>query len=379
MTNSVRELSADDIVINLTTTPRKFQDVTELPANSPTDHMVEVDWNAESGWGTAEIKPYAPLAMDPASSVLHYATTCFEGLKAYRSKDGKSVRLFRPWDNMARLNDSMARVDLPEINQEAALEILKKYVEVEQRFVPAGGFLYLRPFAMATTASLGLRSATEAKLLIIASTLPSLSLKPLKLYCSQPGTIRAWPGGFGYAKLGANYGPTLQANKEAVSKGYHQVLWLDGEKGTVTEAGGSNFFAVLKNAETGRTEIVTCPLSTGVILPGVTRRSVLELLNNKFGGEVDVVEKEFTINDLEKASDESRLLEAFAVGTAYFVSPVEEILAPNGKSLAVPIGDEKSSGSFYGKYAGYTRDYLGGIMWGDDTTNKWYCGIKTYE
>ncbi|ANB14595.1 branched-chain-amino-acid transaminase BAT1 [Sugiyamaella lignohabitans] len=359
MTVTYSELSAKGLVIEKHPNPTQFENHSDLPSSRATDYLLEVTWTIDQGWGTPSLHPYGPLSLDPASSVLHYATTCFEGMKAYRSFDGKKVTLFRPLDNINRLNDSCARASLPQLEPNAALALLEKFVEMEARFIAPGSFIYLRPMVMGTNAHLGLTTPTEAKFLIMASMMPKLNAAPLKLCSSPPDQIRAWKGGFGYAKLGANYGPTLKANNEAIKNGFSQVLWLMGEEGIVTEAGGANFFAVIKNEKTGKDEIMTCPLTTGVILPGVTRRSVLELLRNKYTSEgVEVNEKEFTISDIEKASDEGRLVEAFAVGTAYFIAPVQTIRTPAGKDISVPMSIGTS-----GDYAHYIKETLSQIMW----------------
>lgn len=205
-----------------------------------------------------------------------------------------------------------------------------------------GKYLYLRPTLIANGTSLGVQIPKEALLFIIAvpwpdpftaptSTTPSenttiTAKKPtnaLKLLASTPDTIRAWPGGFGYAKLGANYGPSLQAHGQAKAIGFDQVLWLFGSERIVTEAGASNFFVVWRNRESGKLELVTPALENQLILPGVTRRSVLELARERLtsgttGGleAVEVVERQFGIDEVEKASKEGRIVEAFVSGTA---------------------------------------------------------------
>ena len=366
-----RELSADNVVIELNVNPTQFDDLSELPPNHNTDHILEADWDIETGWSAPYLHGFRPMLLDPTSSFLHYATTCFEGMKAYKSADGKKITLFRPRDNIDRLNDSTERASLPFLEPEAALKLLDLFVQTDSRFIAPGGYIYLRPMVMGTDGGLGLKSPSRAKFMIMASLMPPLNRSPLKLYCSPPDCIRAWPGGFGYAKLGANYGPTLAANREAVKNGYSQVLWLFGENGVVTEAGGANFFAVIKNEE-GRTQILTCPLTTGLILPGVTRRSVLELLTEKFSDEIDVIEREFTISEIAQAAEQNRLVEAFAVGTAYFVSSVDRIRTPEGVDFSVPLVEEDG---LCGKYAKYARDALSAIMWGK-VQHKWAHIVK---
>uniref|UniRef100_A0A060TG73 Branched-chain-amino-acid aminotransferase n=1 Tax=Blastobotrys adeninivorans TaxID=409370 RepID=A0A060TG73_BLAAD len=347
--------SAANAVIEPAKTRLQFEVPTDLPPNHPTDHIVEVDYDSTTGWSTPHIHQYRAFQMDPSCMVLHYAVTCFEGMKAYRSRDGKLVRMFRPYDNMRRLNDSADRLCLPRVDVDEAVKLLEMFLKLDERFIMPGHYIYMRPLLMGTDNTVGIKTPSKAKFVIMATMFPPMNKDPLKLYCSSPDTARAWPGGFGYAKLGANYGPTLLANREAVSQGYNQVLWLLGEKGLVTEAGASNFFVVMKNKE-GRTEILTCPLSTGVILPGVTRRSVLELLRDGVSDEADVIEREFTIGEIEEAVEENRIVEAFSVGTAYFVAPVQTIRTSAGKDLTIPVD---------GKYAAYAKSKLSDIMWGE--------------
>ena len=191
--------------------------------------------------------------------------------------------------------------------------------------------MYLRPTLIATEAQLGISLPKEALLFIIAVPWPDAvkakqaegkPLPGLKLLASGEDTVRAWPGGFGYAKLGANYGPSLAAHGKAMALGFHQVLWLYGSDRQVTEAGASNFFVVWENKETGKRELVTAPLENQLILPGVTRRSVLELVRLRLSQSVgdlaplEVVERSFTIGEIQEAWKEGRIVEAFVSGTA---------------------------------------------------------------
>lgn len=200
-----------------------------------------------------------------------------------------------------------------------------------------GSFLYIRPTVIGNGPHLGVQVPKEALLFIIAVPWPDFTKmkkegqteapKGLKLFASSPDTIRAWPGGFGYAKLGANYGPSLQAHGKAQAMGFDQILWLFGEDRQVTEAGASNFFIIWHNGDTGRLELVTAPLENQLILPGVTRRSVLELarerLSEQFAGKLaplQVVERTLTIGEIEKAANEGRIVESFVSGTAVSLS-----------------------------------------------------------
>ncbi|KAK5004118.1 hypothetical protein LTR16_007675, partial [Cryomyces antarcticus] len=192
----------------------------------------------------------------------------------------------------------------------------------------------------------------------------------LRLLASNDDTVRAWPGGFGFAKVGANYGPSLVAQGEARARGYDQILWLFGDDCDVTEAGASNFFVVWKTHD-GTMQLVTAPLDGGIILDGVTRRSVLELARTRLTGSVEglapleTVERKFTMAEVVLAADEGRLVEAFAAGTAFFIAPVAEIHF-RGKDLNVPMGADGKSGS----YAKCLKGWLQGIMYGRET-HEW--------
>ena len=327
--------------------------------------MLTVTWSAKSGWATPEIKPYGPFQLMPTASVLHYATECFEGMKAYRGHDGK-LRLFRPERNCARMLKSATRIALPAFDPKELQKLIERFVAIEgPRWIPdgengeRGQFLYLRPTMIGTAPAIGVQTPQEAMLFIIAVMFPPLDepekapkpmpsgsgmtdkkaeVKPrvgMRLCASQHDTIRAWPGGFGNAKVGANYGPSLLATGEAKNRGYDQILWLFGEEGYVTEAGAANFF-VLWKTKAGQLQLVTAPLGDGVILEGVTRRSVIDIVKEKLEGEVEVVERKYTMSEVVEAAEEGRLLEAFGSGTAYFIAPVQEIHF-RGKDIELPL------------------------------------------
>lgn len=339
---------AKDLIITNSTSPRDFAHPSDLPANSSSDHMVEIDWTAEKGWTTPEIKPYSPLTLDPTASCLHYATQCFEGMKLFRSTDGKSLRLLRPELNIERLKTSCERGALPTFDVNELVEIIKKFAAVDGRYVAPGKFVYLRPYVIGTNPGLGVKIPSSAKLGVVMTMMPVWSTRPLKLATSKEDEVRAWPGGFGSSKLGANYGPTIVKSTLAAQKGYDQVLWLFGDNRVVTEAGACNFFIVWDSVSDADTiEILTCSLDKGLILPGINRRNALEYLRAKEaagerinGKKIHVVEREFTISELAQASKDGRLRESFAIGTALFVTPVGEILLPGDETLEIPVSDE---------------------------------------
>lgn len=285
-----------------------------------TDHMVTVTWNHTTGWGTPELRPYGPISLMPTASVLHYATECFEGLKAYRGHDGK-LRLFRPDLNAKRMLMSTLRISLPGFDPAELEKLILALMSVDgAKWLPAsrpGSYLYLRPAVIGTQPQLGVQAPKEALLFITASFMPRMDAPAggMKLHTNPEDMIRAWVGGFGYAKVGANYGPSLLATNEARERGFGQILWLYGPEGYCTEAGASNFFVVWRTKE-GKLQLVTAPLDDKLILDGVTRRSVVQLAKERLSEELEVVERKYTIDEVVEADKEGRLVEAFAAGTA---------------------------------------------------------------
>ncbi|KAF3058130.1 Branched-chain-amino-acid aminotransferase, mitochondrial [Daldinia childiae] len=365
---NVQELNASNITYTFTKEPR---DVPAPGVNSIndsticTDHMVTVAWSAKSGWETPELKPYGPLSLMPTASVLHYATECFEGLKAYRGFDGK-LRLFRPDCNATRFLMSSVRISLPSFPPAEVEKLLLALMSVDgPKWLPRdrpGSFIYLRPTLIGTQSQLGVQAPSEALLYIISSYMPVLDSPAggLKLHTSPDDMVRAWVGGFGYAKVGANYGPSLLATKEARARGFGQILWLYGSEGYCTEAGASNFFVLWKTKE-GKTQLVTAPLDDRLILDGVTRRSVLQLARERFGDEIEIVERRYTIKEVLEASTEGRLLESFAAGTAFFVCPIS-LIHHRGQDIQIPMGKAGEGGLYTLKLKGWLKD----IMYGNE-------------
>lgn len=350
--------------------------------------MITCQWTSTIGWDAPSLVPYGPLSLMPTASVLQYATTCFEGMKFYRGFDGK-LRLFRPDRNCARMLLSSTRISLPGFPPLELEKLIKTLVSIDgPKWLPKsrpGSFMYLRPTMIANSYCLGVQKPKEALLYIIACCFPSFddpygSLGPapststsngvpaqpgLKLLASREDTVRAWPGGFGFAKVGANYGPSLLAQDEARARGYDQILWLLGENSEVTEAGASNFFVMWRNKQ-GRVELMTAPLEDKVILDGVTRRSVLDLVKTRLNTSdfqlepVEITERKYTMAELLTAYAEGRLLEAFAAGTAFFISPVSTIHF-RGIDLEIPM---KENGGTTGPYSRLLKTWLKDIMYG---------------
>ena len=340
-----------EITIQRTTAPKQKPDENHLIfGHEFTDHMFMMDWDKENGWHDAKIVPYGPLLLSPASNCLHYSQETFEGLKAYRTADG-SIQLFRPEENFKRLNNSNDRLSMPRIDVDFALEALKTLVELDKDWVPYGDgrSLYIRPFMIATEPNLGAHSSTEYKFLIILSPVGAYyasGLNPVNIYV-ETNYVRAVKGGTGFAKTGGNYAASMKAQDEAASVGFSQVLWLDGvERKYIEEVGAMNVFFVIDG------EVVT-PSLQGSILPGITRKSVIEIL--KHWG-VPVSERRLSVDELVKAYDEGRFTEMFGSGTAAVISPVG-LLRYGDKDMVL-------SGGKIGELSQKLYDELTGIQWG---------------
>jgi len=287
-----------------------------------TDHMLSIDWDEKNGWHAPKIEPFKNFSMHPGAKVLHYAQELFEGMKAYRGVDGK-IRMFRPMHNMARMNLTASRCCLPAFDGMEVLNCIRELVQIDSEWVPhdSSSSLYIRPTMIGTEATLGVAPASEAKLFVILCPVGpyySTGFKPVNLL-ADPSYVRAWPGGCGFTKMGSNYAPTLWTQKVAEANNCHQCLWLFGEDHEITEVGAMNLFIFLKN-EQGENELVTPPLSSGIILPGVTRRSIVEMCSGWDG--LKVSERKITMGEVMQANADGRLIEMFGSGTAAVVSPV---------------------------------------------------------
>ena len=335
--------------------------------------MLSIEWTASSGWLTPRITPYQNLSLDPATCVFHYAFACFEGMKAYKNSEGQ-VRLFRPDKNMARMNRSSARIALPNFSPTAMIELISKFCDMEERFVPGarGYSLYLRPTMIGTQRTLGIGPPGSALFFMIASPVGPyypIGFKAVSLEATDYA-VRAWPGGVGNMKLGANYAPCIIPQLQAAKRGFHQNLWLFGEEEYVTEVGTMNFFAAIRDKTTGKSTLMTAPLD-GTILEGVIRDSVLDLARERLVPEGwDVKEQKFTMQDLASAADEGRLIEAFGTGTAAVVSPVRRI---SWRGRLVECGLKE--GEEAGEVTKRMKAWIEGIQYGDED-HPWSLKIK---
>ncbi len=288
-----------------------------------TDHMVKIDWTDAGGWAPGQVLPYGPLALDPATSSLHYGQLIFEGLKAYHQPDG-SIATFRPDANAARFARSAERLAMAQLPAELFVESLHALTEVDHAWVPQGAdaSLYFRPFMISTEIGLGVRPANAYSYLLIASPAGPYfprGVQPVSVWLSTEYT-RAAPGGTGEAKCAGNYAASLVAQAQAAAKGCDQVVWLDArEHRFIEEMGGMNLYFVYGSGPTAR--IVTPKLS-GTLLPGITRDSLLTL-----AGDLGYTSQEAVISteDWRLGNESGELTEVFACGTAAVITPVGEV------------------------------------------------------
>ena len=339
------------LTITKTDTPKTMPPESELGFGKFfTDHMLVVEWEAGKGWYDAKIVPFGRISLHPASTVLHYGAEIFEGLKAYRREDG-GVQLFRPMENVKRMNRSAERMSLPTMDENEMLSLIEAFVKLEERFVPKsfGTSLYLRPYMFGNDECLGVHAVHRATFMIIAS--PSGSyykegINPVGIMIENED-VRTVRGGTGYAKCGGNYAASTRAGERAAKKGYSQVLWLDGvERKYIEEVGAMNVMFKIGG------KIIT-PKLTGSILPGITRMSCIEVLK---GEGYEVEERLFSLEELVSALEDGTLEEAWGTGTAAVVSPIGKLA----------IGDKEYvvGGGKIGEVTAKLYDTLTGIQWG---------------
>lgn len=299
-----------------------------------TDHMVSAIWSQGRGWHDAQVMPYGPIAMDPASAVLHYAQEIFEGLKGYRHADG-SIWSFRPEANAKRFNRSAARLAMPDLPEDLFLDAIRALVKIDAAWVPGGGenSLYLRPFMFATEAFLGVRPANEYRFLLIASPVGAYfsgGVKPVKIWLSA-NYARAAFGGTGAAKCGGNYAAGLLAQMEATAHGCDQVCFVDAtEHKWIEELGGMNLYFVCEDGT-----LVTPP-TRGTILEGITRGSLLQLAAEQG---LKPVERPISVDEWREGVASGAITEVFACGTAAVITPVGKLLWEGGSVGNEQVGE----------------------------------------
>lgn len=354
-----------NIRIERTKTPK------ELPAKDDplkfgtifTDHMYIMNYETGKGWHDPRVIPYQPLSLDPSAMVFHYGQEMFEGLKAYKTEDGRTL-LFRPDKNIERANRTNRRICIPEIPEEDFLEAIKTLVKVDEAWIPTkpGTSLYIRPFVIATDPFLGVRPADTYMFIIILSPVGAYypeGLNPVKIWIEDE-YVRAVKGGIGEAKTGGNYVASLKSQVKAHDAGYSQVLWLDGvHRKYIEEVGAMNIFFKINGT-------VVTPMLNGSILPGVTRDSVIQLCK-EWG--VPVEEKRISIDEIYEAYQNGTLEEVFGTGTAAVISPVGEL---RWEEHIMPVQD-----GGIGELSQKIYDTITGIQLGKiDDVHNWTVEVK---
>ncbi len=314
------------------------------------DHMFVMNYDTEKGWHNGRIVPYGPFELDPSAMVLHYAQEVFEGMKAYRTPDG-GVQLFRPMENALRLQSSCERLCIPAIDPQTVVDAITQLVKVEADWVPSepDTSLYIRPFVIATDPALGVHASHTYIFAVICCPVGAYykeGINPVRIYVEDED-VRAVRGGTGYTKCGGNYAASIRAGERAEEKGYAQVLWLDGvERKYIEEVGSMNVMFQVDGT-------VITPKLTGSVLPGITRKSCIELIKS-WG--IPVEERLITAQELFDAAEAGKLDEAWGTGTAAVVSPIGE-MGWEGKHITV-------SGGKIGTLTQKLYDTLTGIQWG---------------
>lgn len=341
-----------NIRIEKTTAPKAKPDMSKVSFGTTfSDHMFLMDYSDAKGWYDPRIVPYGPLSIDPSAAVLNYAMEVFEGLKAYRTADNK-IQLFRPDCNIERMNNSAERLSLPKIDPDDALQAIKALVELDKDWVPSGEgeSLYIRPILFSVEPDVSLHCTERCMFVVICSPVAcyyKTGLKPVSI-AIETEDARTVRGGTGFAKCGGNYAAAQRAGMRAEAQGISQVLWLDGASKTYIEEVGSMNVMFKINGE-----VVTPTLETGTVLPGVTRRSIIQLLKDR--GQ-SVTERLFSVQEFVEAVEAGAIEEAWGCGTAAVVSPIGKLIY-NGKEYT--IGD----GSI-GTLTQSLYDELTGIQWG---------------
>ncbi|HEY1915276.1 MAG TPA: branched-chain amino acid aminotransferase [Streptosporangiaceae bacterium] len=359
MTSSAQPDITFDIRPNLQPVPQaEREQVLAAPGFGQvfTDHMITIPWTAEKGWHDARLEPYGPLSLDPSTAVFHYAQELFEGLKAYRQREG-SIVVFRPYANAARLNGSARRLAMPQLPEETFVRALELLVAQDRAWVPAinDHSLYLRPFMIATQPGIGIsRPSQSYQFMVIASPAgPYFSggIKPVSVWLSE-GYTRAAPGGTGETKCGGNYAAGFLGQLDALDHGCDQVVWLDSaEHRWVEEMGGMNMFFVYGSGPEAR---IMTPSLGGTILAGITRDALLKL-----GPDLGIPAEEgrISVDQWRAGCASGEITEVFACGTAATVTPVGAVKSAHGDWT---IGNGEP-----GPVTMALRDELLGIQFGD--------------
>ena len=288
-------------------------DFDNLPFGSVfSDHMLECDFK-NGAWQTPVIKPYSPITLDPSAKIFHYGQSIFEGMKAYKDADGKTM-LFRPLDNCKRLNKSAERLVIPSIPENIFMEGLTKLLEIDNNWIPTneGSSLYIRPFMFASGNGFHASPADAYKFIICTAPSGAYFAGKVKVLIEEK-FARAANGGVGFAKAGGNYAAQFYPTQLAIEKGYNQVIWTDDNTHQfIEEAGAMNIFIRINDT------LITSPTSDR-ILDGITRKSILQIAEDK-GINTEV--RKISVGEVVEAAKNGTLKEMFGTGTAAVISPI---------------------------------------------------------
>jgi branched-chain amino acid aminotransferase len=320
------------------------------------DHMYRVDY-ADGKWFNPQILPYGEISIAPSLSALHYGQAIFEGMKAFKDQNGYA-QLFRPVDNIKRMNLSAKRMAMPEIPEELFLEGLKQLVKIDEKWIPTklGSALYLRPFMFATDDFVGVRPSKTFSFIIFTCPVNSYYPKPINVLVEEK-YVRAFNGGVGFVKAAGNYGASMLPTAEAQQKGYDQIIWTDGhEHEYVEESGTTNLFFVVGDT-------VLTPEIDGTILQGVTRKSCIQVLQDR-GFKVE--ERKISMKEIAAAYENGTLKDAFGTGTAAIIAKIAGINYKGKDLVLTPVEEREVSNLLYntlgGIYTSQVEDKFGWIM-----------------
>ncbi len=299
-----------------------------------TDHMFVADYR-QGQWRNLRIVPYGHIAVSPATPALHYGQSIFEGMKAYRGPEGEAL-VFRPQDNWKRMNISAGRMCMPHIPEELFMESLAALIDLDRAWIPAtaGASLYIRPFMFSAEEYIGIKASADFTFMIILCPVGAYYSTPVKVRVETKYT-RAIEGGTGYVKAGGNYGGAIYPAKLAQDKGYHQLIWTDGKTHTYIEESGTMNVAFIIN------NVLVTPALTDTILAGITRNSVLQLAR-KWGWKVE--ERRISVNELIEGLEKGTVTEAFGMGTAATIAPIE-LIGYGEKDYRLPPISERKYGN----------------------------------
>ena len=323
----------ETFTITRNASPASSEHIAEVFANPgfarfPTDHMALINWSAAQGWHDARVVPYGPFSLDPATSALHYGQEIFEGMKAYKHTDG-SIVCFRPEQNAARFARSATRMAMPQLPEELFIGAIEALLSLDAHWVPDGpdASLYLRPFMFATDPFLGVRPSDTYQFCVFAAPAGDYfanGFKPVTVWICDD-YVRAAPGGTGEAKCAGNYAASLVAQAQAAEHGCDQVVWLDAiERKYVEEVGAMNLGFVLGS---GDDITIVTPKLTGTLLPGITRKSLLDVAVD-LGYTVE--ERQFSVDEWREGSASGLVTEAFGCGTAAVITSVGAVKSSSG-------------------------------------------------